>query len=93
MKGLQGLAQVPRIPIPRTPVNRGKKREGRGGSRPRFALALRLRNVYRSSKTVEAPTAQMHSVPNCLFIPKASVSPHYPVVLADLGVSHPVDDV
>jgi hypothetical protein len=56
-------------------------------------LALRLRNVYRSSKTVEAPTAQMHSVPNCLFIPKASVSPHYPVVLADLGVSHPVDDV
>jgi hypothetical protein len=82
-----------RIPLPRTPVNKGKKREGRGGSRPRCALAFRLRIVYRSSKTIEAPTAQMHSVPNCLFIPKASVSPHYPVVLADLGVSLPVDDV
>jgi hypothetical protein len=60
---------------------------------PHCALTLRLRNVYRSSKSVEAPTAQMHSAPNCLFIPKASVSSHFSVVLADLDLSHPVDDV
>src|SRR5215217_8599228 len=33
------------------------------------------------------------TAPNCRLIPKASVSPHYPVVLADLYLSHPVDDV
>ena len=53
--------EVRRILLPRTTVNKGKKREGRGGSRPRCALALRLRNVYRSSKTVESRPAQMHS--------------------------------
>jgi hypothetical protein len=34
----------------------------------------------------------MHSA-ELRFIPKESVSPHYPVVLADLDLSHPVDDV
>jgi hypothetical protein len=42
-------------------VNKGKKRKGRGGYEPRYSLALRLRNVYPSSKTFESRPAQMHS--------------------------------
>jgi hypothetical protein len=56
-------------------VNKGKKRKGRGGYEPRCSLALRLSNLYPSSKTFESHPAQMHSAELPLYPQSVRLTP------------------